>query len=65
MNYRLTASMQWILVISAGYAALKLGKRYGRQQADVMNLNYKDATTRKDIAKAITEHNNEIPDVKS
>lgn len=57
MNFRLSTTIQWALILSAGVAALKLGKMYGRQQADVMNLEYREATTRKDIAKAIDAHN--------
>ena len=43
----------------------QLGKKYGRNQADEMQLEYKDATTRKDIAKAIDQYNETVPETEN
>ncbi len=40
----------------------QVGKAYGRNQADEMQNEYRDATTRKDIAQAIEEYNHGLPE---
>lgn len=36
MNYKLSTTLQWTLILISGAVALKMGKQYGRQQADDM-----------------------------
>lgn len=57
MNYKITTSIQWILVFGAGVAALHFGKAYSRARAREFAPQYANATTREDISAAINAHN--------
>lgn len=60
MNFKISASIQWVLVLSAGLGALNLGKYYSKQQANEMKSLYKDAVTMDELADAIERHNETI-----